>query len=232
MFPVCDADAETYLAPVPSAGVFDAPGIRLCLNTQWASHLDGLLGQLLNRCLWAGSETDVDAALQEVNKLLVKLAEVGDCESEPIVTPYALFRDEKTMGQDGGTFTAGAWRRRQLGFTFATGGFATMTDDQITLPAGTYRCRIQCPAAAVNKHQARLYNVTDSAVLLWGSSQRTAATLNTVIPSIIIGRFTLAASKVLEVQHRCETTVTNTGFGYAAGFDTEVYTIAEIWKEA
>lgn len=79
MFPVCLTDAETYLTPVPSAGVFDAPGIQLCLNTVWASFLDGLLGQLLDRCLWAGTETQVDAALQEVQKLLVKLADVGEC---------------------------------------------------------------------------------------------------------------------------------------------------------
>ncbi len=149
------------------------------------------------------------------------------------LTGYILLRDEKTTGVDGGTFTAGAWQTRELLFKLAdAGGHAVLSANQITLAAGTYRCRIQCPAYAVNKHQARLYNVTNAATLLWGSSQRNPAGGNTLVPSLIIGRFTLTAPKVLEVQHRCETTLATNGLGIASGFDTEVYTIAEFWKEA
>jgi len=148
-------------------------------------------------------------------------------------TGYILLRDEKTMGTDGGTFTAGAWQTRDLTMKLAdAGSHAALSSNQITLAAGTYRCRIQCPAYAVNKHQARLYNVTNAAALLVGSSQRNPSGSNITVPSIIIGRFTLTASKVLEVQHRCETTLITNGLGIAAGFDTEVYTIAEFWKEA
>ncbi len=149
------------------------------------------------------------------------------------LTGYILLRDEKAVGTDGGTFTAGAWQTREINTKVVdVGGYATLSANQITLPAGTYRCRIQCPAYAVNKHQARLYNVTNAAVLLLGSSQRNPSAGNHTVPSVIIGRFTLAAAKVLEVQHRCETTLATNGLGIAAGFDTEVYTIAEFWKEA
>lgn len=232
MFPVCDADAETYLAPVPSAGVFDAPGIRLCLNTQWASHLDGLLGQLLNRCLWAGSETDVDAALQEVNKLLVKLAEVGDCESEPIVTPYALLRDEKNQGTAGGTFTAGAWRTRTLGFVVVNTAGVSLSDNQITLQPGTYFVRINAPVYACNEYQTRLYNVTDSLTAILGTNGFSSSSTGGGHPSFCAGRITLTAAKVMEVQQRGTTTRNTDGFGRAASFGTEIYTTIEIWKEA
>lgn len=149
------------------------------------------------------------------------------------LTGYILLRDEKAVGTDGGTFTAGAWQTRDLNTKVAdAGSYATLSGNQISLPAGTYRCRIQCPAYSVNKHQARLYNITSAAVLLLGSSQRNPSGGNHTIPSIIIGRFTLPAAGVLEVQHRCETTLASTGLGIASGFDTEVYTIAEFWKEA
>ncbi|MBI5671126.1 MAG: hypothetical protein HZC41_24280 [Chloroflexi bacterium] len=149
------------------------------------------------------------------------------------LTGYILLRDEKPAGTDGGTFTAGAWQTRDLNNRVVdTGGYAALAANQITLAAGTYRCRIQCPAYGVNKHQARLYNLTNAATLLVGSSQRNPSTGNQTIPSIIVGRFTLASAKVLEVQHRCETTLATTGLGIAAGFDTEIYTLAEFWKEA
>lgn len=150
------------------------------------------------------------------------------------LTGYILLRDEKAAGTDGGSFTAGAWQTRELNTKVVdVGSYAALSANQITLPAGTYRCRIQCPAYAVNKHQARLYNVTNAAVLLLGSSQRNAsASALFVVPSIIAGRFTLATTKVLEVQHRCETTQAGSGLGQSSGFDTEIYTIAEFWKEA
>lgn len=67
-------------APVPSAGVFDSPGVQICLNTEWVSHLDGLIGALLERTAWVGTETEIDTAIQEVHKLLVKFCDVGDCQ--------------------------------------------------------------------------------------------------------------------------------------------------------
>lgn len=234
VFPaVCD-DLEKYYAPVPTAGVFDSPGVLLCLNTQWASFLDGALQPLLSPCQWAGSETEVEAAIQQVQRLLVALGNVGDCTSPiGVAAMYALIRDEKSQNVSGGTFTAGDWRQRNLTNVVSdTGGFVTLASNQITLPAGTYRCRIRCPAYQVSRHQARLYNVTDGSTLALGSSVRTAPTGGTQNESVIVGFFTLTSSKVLEIQHRCETTLANTGFGIAANFGIEVYTTAEFWKES
>ncbi len=146
---------------------------------------------------------------------------------------YVLICDEKTLDTPGGTFSSGAWQTRDLTTIKSdVGGHAALAANQITLAAGTWRCRIQCPAYQVAKHQARLYSISDGLTLALGSSQRTATTVGTTVFSSIIGRFTLSTSKVLEVQHRCETSFSTYGFGYQAGLDTEVYTIAEFWKEA
>lgn len=65
--------------PIPTAGVFDSPTVVLCINAEWASHLDGLLGRLLHPNAWIGTEEEKEAAIQEVGKLLIALLPVGDC---------------------------------------------------------------------------------------------------------------------------------------------------------
>lgn len=151
-------------------------------------------------------------------------------ESSP---PYVHIHDTKSSGTDGGTFTSGAWQTRILTTEVSdAGGVASLGSNQITLAAGTYRARIRCPGYKVAGHLARLYNITDTAVTLGGSSAHSAAADAVQTDAWIVGEFTLAASKVLEVQHYCNTTGTDTGFGLATSIDAEIYTQAEFWKVA
>lgn len=146
---------------------------------------------------------------------------------------YIEIRDEKAANTAGGGFTSGAWRTRDLNTESSdAGNNASLSSNQITLAAGTYVCDIICPAAFCNAHKALLYNVTDSADILIGTSEwsGTGATIQT--SSHITGRFTIGASKALEVRHRCGTTRNTDGFGIASNLDgkTEVYTVARFWK--
>jgi len=146
---------------------------------------------------------------------------------------YVCVRDKKALGTDGGTFTSGAWRTRDITDEQAdTAGICSIDSNQITLAAGTYRCSISCPAWFVQKHKARLYNITDSAVLLVGTSEYTQDNSYHVTRSFIVGRFTLAAAKALEVQHRCVVTRANEGFGLNCSMGDEIYTVAEFFREA
>lgn len=147
---------------------------------------------------------------------------------------YICIRDEKTQNTDGGTFTSGAWRVRDLNTETAdTGGDASLSSNQITLTAGSYRCRIIAPATQCGRHQAQLYNTTDAATTIIGTSEFSGAAASTVpqTASVIAGRFTIAGSKTFEVQHQCEVTKATVGFGVASNFTTEVYTVAEFWRE-
>lgn len=153
-----------------------------------------------------------------------------------LYTDYIHIRDEKAQNTSGGTFTSGAWRTRDLNTEVSdTGGLATLSSNQITLQPGTYRCLISAPAYSVDRHQARLYNITDSTVTLLGTSEFSQAiTTNpdhSTNKSIITGRFTLTSAKVIEVQHRCQTTYATYGFGIMSNLSTEIYTIAEFWRE-
>lgn len=146
---------------------------------------------------------------------------------------YIVIQDLKAQGTNGGVFSPGAWQTRDLNSEAVdTGGNASIASNQITLLAGTYRVRIKCPAFAVIRHQARLFDITHSALLLRGSSEY--AFDNTAQSSSeIVGRITLAGTTVLEVQHQCESSgISDLGFGNSNSFGGgEVYTIAEFWKE-
>lgn len=145
---------------------------------------------------------------------------------------YVCVADEKAQNTDGGTFTAGAWQKRDLQTERAdTAGIASLASNQLTLAAGTYRCLIVCPAIAVGANQARLYDTTGAAVLVLGQNAYGVSTNPHQEVSAIQGRFTIGVESVLEVQHRCTSTQATNGYGVKANFGTEVYTVAEFWRE-
>lgn len=149
---------------------------------------------------------------------------------------YVCLRDKKAQGTHGGTFNADAWRTRAINEEQADPkNICTLAANRITLAAGTYRCLISCPAILVNRHQTRLYNVTDVATVLVGTSAHAR-----VVPpdesspqtrSFVVGRFTIAADKLLEVQHRCQTSRADWGFGVSSNWTDEIYTTIEFWRE-
>lgn len=146
--------------------------------------------------------------------------------------PYILVSDQKTQNTNGGTFTSGAWRTRDINTEDAdTGNNCSVSSNQITLAAGTYQIRASCPAFACGLHQTRLQNITDSTTILTGTGEYCSTTSGGGSRSFLTGRFTLAAQKTLEIQHLCQTTRATNGLGVANNFTTEVYTIAEFWKE-
>jgi hypothetical protein len=146
--------------------------------------------------------------------------------------PYVNVQDQKAQNTVGGAFTSGAWRTRTLNTIVSdSAGIALLTNNQITLPAGTWRCAIHVPAYQVNGHQSRLQNITSGTTTLTGMTSWSGGAQNNTTISPILGRFTLNQTTVFEVQHQCQTTNGTNGFGVAANFTTEVYTVAEFWKD-
>ena len=149
---------------------------------------------------------------------------------------YAQVRDEKPDGTPGGTFVSGAWRTRDLTVEAQDNdNLLTLAANQITLIAGTYYTRIKAPALRVQSNIIRLYNFTDGVVVLLGTNEYSEATpFGSHSSSVISGVFTIAAPKVLEVQHHCFLTRTIHGFGgsvfTSAPQPVEVYTVAEFWR--
>jgi hypothetical protein len=148
---------------------------------------------------------------------------------------YILLLDKKTAGTDGGTFTSGAWRTRDINTEDAdTGSNCTLSSNQFTLAAGTYRLKASAPAFNCAQNQTRLQNVTDSTTTQTGTPEYARQTSGDTVRSFINARFTIASSKTFEIQHQCTSTNATNGFGVSSNYSGsggEVYTIVEIWKE-
>ena len=142
---------------------------------------------------------------------------------------YAIFNDTKSSGTQGGTFTSGAFRTRDLQTTQIndiTG--CSLASNQITLTAGTYYVSAFVPAHACSTFIGRLQNITDGTTQILGQSAFTEVLSMNI--STIEGKFTIAAQKVFEVQSRCTTTRSTEGFGVANSFGDNIYTIITITK--
>jgi len=145
-------------------------------------------------------------------------------------------QDQKASGTACGAFTAGAWRTRVLNTVVEnsiTG--ASLSSNQITLPAGTYRVIASAPAQKTDWHKIKLYNITDSTDDIIGINAYGAAGAENVQTDakIINALVTIAGTKVFEIQHRCLTTKTINGFGVATSFGViEIYTAVFIEKIA
>lgn len=146
-----------------------------------------------------------------------------------------VLHDLKATTVDGGTFTSGAWQDRTLHDTPQYNGIsgASCSSNVITLPTGTYEIEAICPAYWVHSHQARLYNETDGAVAVLGTSASTSTNTTPVTNSFVKGVFTIAAEKTFKIQHQCENTKGTDGFGISNDFGlNEIYTVAKFTKIA
>jgi hypothetical protein len=141
-------------------------------------------------------------------------------------------RDEKANNTSGGTFDSGDWRTRTLN-TVKTNEItgSSLSSNQITLPSGTYFIIATANVGTnVARHTAKLRNVTDSSDTIIGTSEYTAADSN---KSIVTGRFTIAAQKTFELQHRCSSSSNVDGFGTNADFSVvQIFAEVQIWKVA
>jgi hypothetical protein len=144
---------------------------------------------------------------------------------------YVKVSDVKAASTNGGTATAGSWETRTINTEDTdTASIASISSNQVTLPEGTYYMSASAPAHQVQDHQIRLYDATGAAVLLLGSSDRAMDTDASVTRSCVGGKFTIAGSSAIEVQHRVAATKATTGYGVGNSWGNNVYTTAEFWR--
>ena len=149
---------------------------------------------------------------------------------------YLLVREERAKGTDGGAATGGATVARTLNTVVAnTIPGAGLSNNQITLPAGTYRINAWAQAGNVNCHRASFHNVTDSALAIQGMGlNATGSIQGDAISTIshVLGRITLPGPRTFELRHYTELTLAGTGLGTAVGNGgPEIYASVEIIKE-
>ena len=150
---------------------------------------------------------------------------------------YAIIADQKTAGTNGGTFTSGDWRTRDLNTELADAdGIVSISNNKFTLQAGTYLVKASVPGHKVSRHMARLMNDTDGTAVAYGTSEYNHSSYAVTTRSIIMARFTIAGAKEFLISHNCAETKTNDGFGVQSNtyytVPNEQYTMVEIYKES
>lgn len=143
--------------------------------------------------------------------------------------------DEKPAKTHGGHSIALAWQRRDLNVVRINKIVgASLSSNQITLPAGKYKFHAMCNAWAVRTHKCKLKNITDNQDVAIGCVQYQApGTGAEQGHSVVMGYIDIANSKVFELQHWTVSAVTN-GLGEAStsSTDLEIYSQIEIIKIA
>lgn len=131
--------------------------------------------------------------------------------------------DEKASGVAAASIVSGAWRTRELTTIVSdTAGLSSLPgSNRIRLAAGTYEFWICAPVAS-NSSAVRLFNFTDTAVIQEGA--------HGVGNAFVIGLFTIAAQKDLEIQQRINVTA-NGGLTLTTGAN-EVYTTVYLRRRA
>ena len=150
-------------------------------------------------------------------------------------TSYAIICDEKAHNADGGTFTSGAWRTRDLNTEIADpDGIVSISSNQFTLSAGDYLIEASAPAYSVNQHVIRLQNITASTTVEHGQSAYADGSYAGFVRSILVARVSLTGNTAFEIQHRSSLTKATNGLGTQTTFTgtVSIYTVVKIYKEA
>ena len=149
-------------------------------------------------------------------------------------TSYAIICDQKAESTNGGTFTSGAWRTRDLNTEIADpDSIVSISSNQFTLGAGSYFIESSAPAYDVGRHQTRLYNATTSSVVQAGTNAFASLGDKIYNSSIILARVTITSNTAFEIQHRSVHSGTSNGFGVNTTFgEVCIYTVVKIFKEA
>jgi hypothetical protein len=151
----------------------------------------------VNGLVTAGSDATTADIADSTNKRYVT-----DAQLAALAFPVYHVADVKASGTNGGTNTAGVNTR-----TFNTtvkntlSGASLSGTTQHIIPAGNYKTLGRSPCMGGNNNQAYLWNVTDSVLLIAGSSEYSNATYIPSVNSVISGEFTISSQKTIELRH-------------------------------
>ncbi len=180
------------------------------------AYVDSLSLELLDEDDFAGDSATKAPSQQSVKAYVLANA------SKP--SPDVILADQKSSGTAGGTFTSGSFVTRVLNTVVTDpASLVTLVSNAFTFTSGGW-IEWQCPSYNVNVTNTRLYNVTDSAVVEYGSNHYSGTGANSLGGSAVV------SGKQYRIEHRCQTTKTGNGLGVNTSWGTETYTTAKFWS--
>ena len=151
---------------------------------------------------------------------------------QPDASYFAIFRDEKTSGTDGGGTTATTYVQRDLNTEVSdTRGIVSLGSDLFTPQiAGTYLIEVSAPAYDCANHKLQLYNASTLSVVTYGQVSATSTGNNSQNSATLIATFTANGSHAYSIKHWAASTKATTGFGNAVG-DGAVEVYCEVYLQ-
>lgn len=171
--------------------------------------------------------SDEDALYVDDGATLIEVGS-GAAGGSESYTGYAKYTHVLSSGTAGGNSSNGT-NIRALNTEDTDNIGISLASNQLTVPAGTYDIRASCFSYRGGMQRAQIYNATDTAILLRGINYYAEGSENNFVAAHVSGRFTIAGSKAIELQHIIATGATN-GLGLALSVGTEIYSQVEIWK--
>ena len=148
---------------------------------------------------------------------------------------YAIIADQKATDTAGGSSTTGTFNTRDLNTELADpDGIVTISSNQFTLQAGTYRLHASSPAYKAARHQIIIWNATDSSITAVGTPEYCGGGESVSNRAFATGRTTITGAKAFEVRHRVGYAEATYGLGVEGNYDLQpnIYTYVEIFKES
>lgn len=220
-------DARSPIAHA-STHINGTDDIPLATSTQKGLMSSTEYNKLINTVTGPASSTDKNVAIFDGTS--GKILKDGGITSN---VWDVIIEDQKSQNTDGGTFASGAWQTRTLNtLVFNHNSLTSLSDNRFTLPSGTYCIDWDAPAFRVNRHQTALYNYSSSTIVAYGTSELSSeagATMNRSVGTKVV---TISSSTSFTIQHICQSSYSDSGFGSATNFGTEVYTRVRIKKIA
>jgi len=155
---------------------------------------------------------------------------------DSFTTSYFHAQCQRATSTADGNATSGSFQDRLLNteVTDSTNSGAELNTGTgvNTFETGTYIIRASCPAYQTDGHQSKLYNITDAADALLGTTTYAQTAMSGYTRSEIVGVLVVSGGpKTYKLQTRVQTSATN-GHGTSIGWGTNIYSQFESWKIA
>lgn len=139
----------------------------------------------------------------------------------------AIILDMKLPNTPGGTFESGKWITRTLNIFPQQHNFCSVANNQIILNPGSYHIVIKGSVHGVLGHKMRLQNITNNYTEIYSLNGYAESSDIATIDSFI----EISESTIYEVQHICQKTVGDIGFGISIGFnEPDIYCRVSIYS--
>jgi len=224
---ICDATSGAITVGLPSAVI--SKGRQLFLNKNDSSANTVVIEGYGSESIGAFSSITLND--QNSNCLLVSNGSSWAILSKTVEKVF--IKDHKGSGVDSGSFTTGAWRKRDLNTVTGATGIVSLNSSVITLVPGHYSINWRAPVYdGVGGHSSRLYDADNATEVITGSSDYSGGSSGgTSTASVGKGEIRVTTETDFELQHICSITKATDGFGKKSGLAAnEVYAQIEITK--